>query len=172
MRRTTPLLLVTLTLSACAAKTGADVKNDLDAAPAKTTTLQVATVPARSGTLDAQRSVSGTIEAQRDSQVAAQSGGIVKTLLVQEGDQVTRGQVLAQLDDTAQRQALQNARLQVQQAQISLAQTQRSTQNNAGSLNASVQAAQASLAQAQAGAQSAENLYRLGGISLSDVQAA
>lgn len=172
--RAAPLLLLTLTLtlSACAGTQKAAVNNDLDAAPAKTTTLQVATTPARSGTLDAQRSVSGTIEAQRDSQVAAQTGGTVQRLLVQEGDQVSQGQVLAQLDDTAQRQALQNARLQVQQAEISLAQTRRSTQNNTGTLNAAVTAAQASLAQAQAGAQSAENLYRLGGISLSDVQAA
>ncbi|GGS01171.1 efflux RND transporter periplasmic adaptor subunit [Deinococcus sedimenti] len=173
MRRTTPLLLaLTVMLGACAGNRDADVKNDLDAAPAKTTTLQVATTPARSGTLDTQRSVSGTIEAQRDSQVAAQAGGVVQRLLVQEGELVARGQVIAQLDDTTPRQALQNARLQVQQAEISLAQTRRTTQNNAGSLNAAVAAAQASLAQAQAGAQSAENLYRLGGISLSDVQAA
>ncbi|MHA0043885.1 efflux RND transporter periplasmic adaptor subunit [Deinococcus sp. PEB2-63] len=170
MRRSA-LLLLPLLLGACAADKDA-AKNDLDAAPAKTTTLQVATTPARSGTLATQRSVSGTVEAQRDSQVAAQAGGTVQRLLVQEGEQVSQGQVLAQLDDTAQRQALQNARLQVQQAEISLAQTRRTTQNNTTTLNAAVAAAQASLAQAQAGAQSAENLYRLGGISLSDVQAA
>ncbi len=170
MRRSA-LLLLPLLLGACAADKDA-AKNDLDAAPAKTTTLQVATTPARSGTLATQRSVSGTVEAQRDSQVAAQAGGTVQRLLVQEGEQVSQGQVLAQLDDTAQRQALQNARLQVQQAEISLAQTRRTTQNNTGTLDAAVTAAQASLAQAQAGAQSAENLYRLGGISLSDVQAA
>ncbi|GGB55357.1 efflux RND transporter periplasmic adaptor subunit [Deinococcus soli (ex Cha et al. 2016)] len=169
MRRSA-LLLLPLLLGACAADKDA-AKNDLDAAPAKTTTLQVATTLARSGTLATQRSVSGTVEAQRDSQVAAQAGGTVQRLLVQEGEQVSQGQVLAQLDDTAQRQALQNARLQVQQAEISLAQTRRTTQNNTGTLSAAVTAAQASLAQAQAGAQSAENLYRLGGISLADVQA-
>jgi len=169
--RRSALLLLPLLLGACAADKDA-AKNDLDAAPAKTTTLQVATTPARSGTLATQRSVSGTVEAQRDSQVAAQAGGTVQRLLVQEGEQVSQGQVLAQLDDTAQRQALQNARLQVRQAEISLAQTRRTTQNNTGTLSAAVTAAQASLAQAQAGAQSAENLYRLGGISLSDVQAA
>lgn len=170
MRRSA-LLLLPLLLGACAADKDA-AKNDLDAAPAKTTTLQVATTLARSGTLATQRSVSGTVEAQRDSQVAAQAGGTVQRLLVQEGEQVSQGQVLVQLDDTAQRQALQNARLQVQQAEISLAQTRRTTQNNTGTLSAAVTAAQASLVQAQAGAQSAENLYRLGGISLADVQAA
>ncbi len=175
MNRTTfraaAALLLGLALSSCAGKTDA-AKNDLDTAPAKSTVLQVTTVTARSGALSAQRSASGTIKAQRDSQVAARSGGTVQRLLVLEGDQVTSGQVIAQLDDTAQRQALQNARLQVQQAEISLAQTRRTTQNSGASLTAAVSAAQATLAQAQASAQSAENLYGLGGISLADVQAA
>ncbi|AWT37813.1 efflux transporter periplasmic adaptor subunit (plasmid) [Deinococcus actinosclerus] len=169
--RTLTLLALTLTLSACAGKNSA-AKNDLDTAPVKSTVLQVTTVTARSGTLSAPRSVSATVEAQRDSQVAAQAGGTVQQLFVQEGEQVTRGQVIAQLDDTAPRQALQNARLQVQQAEISLAQTRRTTQNSGGSLAAAVTAAQATLAQAQAAAQSAENLYRLGGVSLADLQAA
>ncbi|GGM37757.1 hypothetical protein GCM10008956_12630 [Deinococcus arenae] len=171
MTRTLTLLALTLTLSACAGKNSA-AKNDLDTAPVKSTVLQVTTVTARSGTLSAPRSVSATVEAQRDSQVAAQAGGTVQQLFVQEGEQVTRGQVIAQLDDTAPRQALQNARLQVQQAEISLAQTRRTTQNSGGSLAAAVTAAQATLAQAQAAAQSAENLYRLGGVSLADLQAA
>lgn len=171
MTRTLPLLALALTLSACAGKNSA-AKNDLDTAPVKSTVLQVTTVTARSGTLSAPRSVSATVEAQRDSQVAAQAGGTVQQLFVQEGEQVTRGQVIAQLDDTAPRQALQNARLQVQQAEISLAQTRRTTQNSGGSLAAAVTAAQATLAQAQAAAQSAENLYRLGGVSLADLQAA
>lgn len=171
MTRTLTLLALALTLSACAGKNSA-AKNDLDTAPVKSTVLQVTTVTARSGTLSAPRSVSATVEAQRDSQVAAQAGGTVQQLFVQEGEQVTRGQVIAQLDDTAPRQALQNARLQVQQAEISLAQTRRTTQNSGGSLAAAVTAAQATLAQAQAAAQSAENLYRLGGVSLADLQAA
>lgn len=171
MTRTLTLLALTLTLSACAGKNSA-AKNDLDTAPVKSTVLQVTTVTARSGTLSAPRSVSATVEAQRDSQVAAQAGGTVQQLFVQEGEQVTRGQVIAQLDDTAPRQALQNARLQVQQAEISLAQTRRTTQNSGGSLAAAVTAAQATLAQAQSAAQSAENLYRLGGVSLADLQAA
>ncbi|UBV44891.1 HlyD family efflux transporter periplasmic adaptor subunit (plasmid) [Deinococcus taeanensis] len=171
MRRSLPLLLLTLTLGACAGQK-AQSRNDLDATPAKSTTLQVTTVAARSGTLTAQRSASATVQAQRDAQVAALTGGTVKSLLACEGEQVARGQVIAQLDDTPQRQALQNARLQLQQAQISLAQTRRTAQGADASLQAAVSAAQASLAQAQLGAQSAEKLYRLGGVSLADLQAA
>ncbi|MVN86367.1 efflux RND transporter periplasmic adaptor subunit [Deinococcus sp. HMF7620] len=177
MAGTRPRLLAVLTgvllLSACAGGgEGRQNGNDLDAAPAKTTTLRVTTVTAQQGRLSAQRSASATIRAERDSQVAAQASGVVARLLVQEGEQVSAGQVVAQLDDAPQRQALENARLQVQQAQLSLAQTSRTTQGSEAALRAAVTAAQASLSQAQSSAQSAENLYGLGGISQADLQAA
>lgn len=168
--------LLSAALAACAAPGAAGggkaAGNNLDAAPAKTTTLDVTTVRATTGTLSVQRSASATIEAQRDSQVAAQSGGTVRTVLVREGDRVARGDVLVQLDDTAQRQALQNAQLQVQQARITLDQTRTSAGQATGALQAAVTSAQASLAQAQSAAQSAETLYGLGGVSLADLQAA
>ncbi|WP_345448900.1 efflux RND transporter periplasmic adaptor subunit [Deinococcus depolymerans] len=177
LRRLGAAALLGAALVACAAPgagsgTQNPTGNDLDAAPAKTTTLDVTTVTAATGTLSVQRSASATIEAQRDSQVAAQSGGNVRSVLVREGDRVVRGDVLVQLDDTPQRQALQNARLQLQQAQINLDQTRTTTGQAAGALQAAVTAAQASLAQAQASARSAETLYGLGGVSLADLQAA
>ncbi|GGS22272.1 efflux RND transporter periplasmic adaptor subunit [Deinococcus knuensis] len=178
--------LLSAALAACAApgqtdaapgttpgtEAAAPTTNDLDAAPPKTTTLDVTVVQATSGTLNVQRSASAVIEAQRDSQVAAQSGGNVRAVLVSEGDRVNRGDVLVQLDDTQQRQALENARLQVQQAQINLDQTRTNTSQATAALSASVTSAQAALAQAQSSAQSAETLYGLGGVSLADLQAA
>ncbi|ANE42573.1 efflux RND transporter periplasmic adaptor subunit [Deinococcus puniceus] len=155
-----------------AAATGTGTSNDLDAAPAKTTTLGVRVVPAKSGTLSVERTSSATIQADRDSNVAAQSGGNVVRVLVTEGEQVRAGQVVVQLDDSQQRQALENARLQVQQAQINLNQTRTTTGQATTSLNAAVQAAQATLSQAQQNAQSSESLYALGGISLADLQSA
>lgn len=147
-------------------------RNNLDAAPAKTTALTVRTVPASAGTLNVQRTVSATIRADRDSNVAAQASGTVERLLAQEGDRVQAGQVVVGLDDTGARQALENARLQVQQAQISLDQARTNTGQATGSLQAAVQAAQASLDKARQDAASAENLYRLGGISQADLNAA
>lgn len=147
-------------------------RNDLDAAPAKSTTLDVKVVAARQGTLTVQRSASAIIQAQRDSQVAAQSSGNVQAVLATEGEQVGQGAVVVQLDDTQPRQALENARLQLQQAQITLDQTRSTTTQATGALQASVTSAQASLSQAQQGARSAESLYGLGGISLADLQAA
>lgn len=104
--------------------------------------------------------------------MATQSSGAVQSIPVSQGQAVAKGDVLVKLDDTAQQQALDNARLQQRQAQISLDQTRQSTSQGTGALQASVTSAQAALAQAEQNAQSAEKLYGLGGISLADVQAA
>ncbi|WP_221090851.1 efflux RND transporter periplasmic adaptor subunit [Deinococcus aquaedulcis] len=172
MRARSFALTLPLLLAACTAPGSTKAENDIDAPPAKTTALQVSTVTAKTGTLSAQRSAAATLQAQRDSQVAAQAGGAVKAVLAQEGERVQAGEVVVQLDDLPQRQALDNARLQLEQAQLSLAQTQRTTQGSATALRASVQAAEATLAQARSNAQSAERLFGLGGISQADLQAA
>ncbi len=165
------LLLSALLLASCSPESETKA-NDLDAAPPKTTTLSVRTVTAQTGTLTAQRSASATIQAERDSQVATQSSGTVQSIPVSQGEAVARGDVLVKLDDTGQQQALENARLQLRQAQIGLTQTQQTTTQATGALQASVTSAQAALAQAEQSAQSAEKLYDLGGISLADLQAA
>lgn len=165
------LLLSALLLASCSPESETKT-NDLDAAPPKTTTLSVRTVTAQTGTLTAQRSASATIQAERDSQVATQSSGTVQSIPVSQGEAVARGDVLVKLDDTGQQQALENARLQLRQAQIGLTQTQQTTTQATGALQASVTSAQAALAQAEQSAQSAEKLYDLGGISLADLQAA
>ncbi|MEF2280444.1 HlyD family efflux transporter periplasmic adaptor subunit [Deinococcus sp. YIM 134068] len=147
-------------------------RNDLDAAPAKTTALAVRTVRARTGTVTVQRTASATIRADRDSNVAAQASGTVERLLADEGERVRAGQVVVQLDDTQARQALENARLQAQQSQISLDQARTNTGQATASLGSAVQAAEASLSKARQDAASAENLYGLGGISQADLNAA
>jgi HlyD family secretion protein len=147
-------------------------RNDLDTAPAKTTALAVRTVTARSGTLSVNRSAAATLRADRDSNVAAQSGGTVSRVLVEEGGRVTAGQTVVQLDDTGARQALENARLQLQQARINLDQTRTNTGQATASLQAAVRAAEASLQKARQDAQSAADLYALGGVSQADLSAA
>ncbi|WP_156039301.1 efflux RND transporter periplasmic adaptor subunit [Deinococcus marmoris] len=173
IKRSLPLLALTALLVGCTPPGDAKPEgNDLNTAPAKTTVLNVQVVTANQGTLRVQRSSSAIITAQKDSQVATQSGGTVTRLLADEGEQVGAGAVVVQLDDTQQRQALENARLQVQQAQINLQQTQNTTANAGASLTSAVASAEATLAQARQNAQSAETLYGLGGISLADLQAA
>ncbi|ABF46411.1 efflux RND transporter periplasmic adaptor subunit [Deinococcus geothermalis] len=180
LRAALPLTLLLL-LAACspAGKTEEQsaaqtttTQNNLDVAPAKTTALAVQTVPAVRGSLTVQRTVTATLKADRDSQVAAQTGGTVIRVLAQEGEHVRAGQVVVQLDDTQQRQALDNARLQLRQAQINLDQTRTNTSQATASLQAAVQAAEANLQKARQDAASAANLYALGGISQADLAAA
>lgn len=167
------LCLLPLTLLvACKAPGEAKKTNDLDTPPQKTTALSVSTTQLSSGTLTVNRTVSATVTALRDSRVATQAGGTVREVLVSEGETVQDGQAAVQLDDTSQRQALESAQVQLRQAQISLEQTRTTTNQASTSLSAAVRSAEAALAQAQASAQSSENLYRLGGVSLADLQAA
>ena len=57
-------------------------------------------------------------------QVAARRGGIVREVLVQEGDRVAAGQVLARQEDDEARLAVQSAQAQLAQAQSQLANIQ------------------------------------------------
>lgn len=166
-------LVITLTalLSACQ-KPASSTKNDLDTAPPKSTALNVQTVTAKAGVLSVQRTASGVLDAERDSRVAAQGSGTVQSVLVQVGQKVAAGSPVVQLDNTAQRQALENARLQVRQAQVNLERARTTAKSSSGSLSSSVASAQAALAQAQQKAQSAESLYSVGGMSSADLQAA
>ena len=55
-------------------------------------------------------------------QVAARRGGVVREVLVQEGDRVTAGQILARQEDDEARLSVQTARASVNQAEAQLAQ--------------------------------------------------
>ncbi|WP_350244060.1 efflux RND transporter periplasmic adaptor subunit [Deinococcus sonorensis] len=134
-------------------------------------TIPVQVVAATSRPLSVERSVSGTVTADRDSKVAARTGGVVQRLLVREGDTVTAGQLIVQLDDTDLRQSLESARLQAQSARINLQQGTRTTGQDVAQLRAAVQAAQASYDKASQTARSNRELLALGGISRADVTA-
>ena len=59
----------------------------------------------------------GYVTARRQATVSAQITGALTQVLIEEGERVTAGQVLARLDDTAQRAALAQSTAQVQVAQ-------------------------------------------------------
>lgn len=76
------------------------------------------------GTVTATVTSSGNIEADRTLAVDFDgSGGIVKAIYVKVGDQVRKGQVLARVDDTAARQSLATAQVQLQSAEASYQET-------------------------------------------------
>ena len=59
----------------------------------------------------------GYVTARREATVSAQITGTLKQVLIEEGERVEAGQVLARLDDTAQRAALAQAQAQLAAAQ-------------------------------------------------------
>src|SRR6185312_11050099 len=64
----------------------------------------------------------GYVTARRQATVSAQITGTLTAVLIEEGDHVTKGQVLARLDDSAYRAGLQTARAQAAAAQALVAQ--------------------------------------------------
>jgi RND family efflux transporter MFP subunit len=82
---------------------------------------------------------SGYVTARREATVSAQITGTVKEVLIEEGEHVKAGQVLARLDDAAYRAGVDQARAQLMAAQAlevqytaQLAQARRETQRNQG----------------------------------------
>jgi HlyD family secretion protein len=80
---------------------------------------------------------SGYVTARREATVSAQITGKLKEVLIEEGEHVRKGQVLARLDDAALQAALSQARAQLlgaraleAQYQAQLAQVQRDNQRN------------------------------------------
>jgi len=82
--------------------------------------LQTATITRDNVILAVQ--ATGTVEAARASELGFETGGIVADVLVEEGQFVLEGQVLARLDDTAQRIAMEQAEWGVRIAELSLQQ--------------------------------------------------
>jgi HlyD family secretion protein len=64
----------------------------------------------------------GYVTARREATVSAQITGTLTQVLIEEGEHVNKGQILARLEDTAQRAALDQARAQAQAAQAVLQQ--------------------------------------------------
>ncbi|WP_261664168.1 efflux RND transporter periplasmic adaptor subunit [Deinococcus sp. Marseille-Q6407] len=118
---------------------------DVSAPPPKVTAQPVQVLVAERGALRAERRVTGSAEASRTSSVAALTSGALLGYDVAEGQSVAAGGVVARLDDTDARQAVQNARAQLEQARISEQSARQSLSENAGALEAAVTAAQSSL---------------------------
>jgi HlyD family secretion protein len=89
-------------------------------------------------------SANGIVNAQRSINLSPKSSGVIKTLLVEEGDRIRAGQVIATMDDS-------NLRGQLLQAQGQLAQQVANLQRlQAGNRPEDIAKAQAQLAEAQA----------------------
>ena len=110
-------------------------------AAAAAATMEQETVVVERGTLRLTVEAGGSLAPNRELAVAFASGGKVTEVLVEVGDVVKAGDVLARLDDVDARQAVADAELQVRQAEISLALAQ--VEAEAGLAQANLAAAQA-----------------------------
>jgi membrane fusion protein (multidrug efflux system) len=69
--------------------------------------------------------ISGSLAAEREAQVRAETTGPVREVRVEAGERVRAGSVLAQLDDTALRDAFLSARAAFRSAEVNLADARR-----------------------------------------------
>ncbi len=81
----------------------------------KVEAIPVEVAPLGQGRIEATLRFSATLEAERDVQVYAEATRRVVKLLVEEGDTVTKGQLLVNLQDEAQRSALAKATSELDQ---------------------------------------------------------
>lgn len=108
--------------------------------------LQTAVV--RQGSLIISATGAGTVIPAEEVAIGFSSSGTLTELLVQVGDKVQAGDVLARIDDTAAQEAVANAELQLAQA---IMQTDASATETGTSFNAiNIEQAQIALGQAQA----------------------
>jgi RND family efflux transporter MFP subunit len=92
-----------------------------DALPSTTPAKQELAVPVQveipvRGAVSAALTASSTLEAEQMADVLAKTDGLVTRLLVDEGSNVVKGQVLAELEDADKRIALQQAKLKADAA--------------------------------------------------------
>ena len=112
------IVLAVLTLSACDGD-----ETDVAGPGEETPAVPVETIAPTRADIDASYSGTAPIEAFADAVVIAKVGGEVREILVEEGDDVRRGQVLARLDGD-------RLRLEMLQAEANLRKLQRDYQRN------------------------------------------
>jgi membrane fusion protein, multidrug efflux system len=117
MQKSVPCSLILLALAGC--QPGAGTGDEDDEQPA----IPVETAVPSRGDIYAVYSGTAPVEAFADAQVIAKVGGEVRAILVEEGDRVTSGQVLARLDGD-------RLRFEMQQAEANLRKLQRDYQRN------------------------------------------
>lgn len=113
------VLTLAVVLPGCQPGAGEDAKGDEEEQPA----VPVETAVPSRGDIYAVYSGTAPVEAYADAQVIAKVGGEVREILVEEGDRVKSGQVLARLDGD-------RLRFEMQQAEANLHKLQRDYQRN------------------------------------------
>lgn len=102
------------------------------------------------GTIVEQLEVTGTLRANQNLELNPKIAGRVERVYVKEGDRVSRGQLLVQLDDADLRQQVAAARANLRSAQVSLDQTRVGLPARIAQVNNNIDNARAALNTARA----------------------
>jgi HlyD family secretion protein len=134
--------------------------------PYRKATEGILSVPVKRQSLPITVSASGTVKPERSINISPKTSGVLKSLLVQEGDTVKKGQIIAYMDNSNVQGQLLEAKGKVASAQANL---QKLRSGNRSQEIAQAQArlsrTQATLIQAEDDLRRHESLYRAGAIS-------
>lgn len=159
-------LLLPLLLAACAPKK-AEAPAPEAPSPLR---VEVRAVAAMRGVLERESKASATLQAERDSLVAAgASGRVVRTLPA--GSQVQAGEGVVFLDPAPFQEALEAARLNLRQAEANLERAQNQLAGNRRALQAQLEAASVQLEAAKKRYQEGQALLQAGALAPLDLKA-
>ncbi len=128
------------------------------------------TVSVERTTLPITISANGTIVAKHSTNVSPKSAGRLKSLLVEEGDSVKEGQILAYMDDSDLQGQLTQAQGSLAAAQANLRKMETGNrQEDIAQAQSTLDSAKATLQQSEADLSRYETLYRSGAISAQSV---
>ena len=130
-------------------------------------TITVQAIIVKSAPLVTDNNTAGTVTAVTQSQVAAQVSGVVARVLHRQGDWVTQGAPVIQIDAAALTLAVHNAQSALDNAKINLTMGQQTTAGSEPKLTSQLESVQNALTSAQKNYDSQKALYDLGGISSS-----
>ena len=165
------LVISAFLLSACNRPSGDATETESAEATTQTSNLRsVKTVSASSGPLTATRNTTVTIEPLQESRVAAGAGGRIEAILKREGERVSAGDVVLQLDDDALQLQVQNAQLALESARINLDKAERSSVDTTPQLQAQLRSAQTNFEIAQRQFEEGQALFSAGGISSTELR--
>jgi RND family efflux transporter MFP subunit len=149
MQRKRTVWIIVVVLVVLAGAGGYLIYSNANTAAAQDTAATgVQTSVVRTGSITVSATSAGTVIAAQQVDLAFSTTGVLTELLVSVGDQVTAGQELARVDDSAAQKALANAQLQLSQAAMQTDAT--TTQTGISFDDITIEQAQMALDQAQA----------------------
>jgi RND family efflux transporter MFP subunit len=149
MQRKRTVWIIVVVLVVLAGAGGYLIYSNANTAAAQdTAATDVQTSVVRTGSITVSATGAGTVIAAQQVDLAFSTTGVLTELLVSVGDQVTAGQELARVDDSAAQKALANAQLQLSQAAMQTDAT--TTQTGISFDDITIEQAQMALDQAQA----------------------